>query len=639
MYGELKRAIHLDFHTMPGIYNFNEKWDAAAFAERLAKSHVRYINAFAECNLGFAYFDTKIGVKYPGMKGDMFGDLLRECHKRDIGVTAYFNLGIDHEACRLHRDWCKVRQDGSIITGDRTGNGFRLPCYETGYGEYQFGMIKELLELHPDVDGIFLDCINFVPCYGNECLEAIKAKGGDPTNDADVAKHTHDSVMNFCRRVRKLIGNRNLICNSQPYWLMREFNSHVEVECLPGAGGWNYDYFTINAAYGRQIKEKVLYMSGRFQASWGDLGGLKTYESLEHDMFDAQMNGVECSIGDHMHPAEILDEKVYNNVEKIYEKIMTYEPWTNTAKYNAEVGILCHIDSGFFHSGTPYQGLARMLSEMKLTFDVVNETMDFSKYKLLIIPDTLRLSPALQVKVAAHLAAGKPVLSTGQGGLAEGEDKFALPEWNFTFDGIDTNTQAFYKYDDEDFRYAAYNPGIKMYAGAGSTVLAEYHKAYFNKVWDGFHGFYYLPPEKATGHAMAAVNGKVAHIAFNVFTAYVQKAYIAHKQLVKKCLDAIGFEPRVTTDLPSTSRVTITSNETDDILHVKVTYAENRGQALTIEEHVKYPAGAVVTVKGKYTDAVIIPSGKKADAWIGEDEIKITLPQIEGYMALALKRA
>ena len=44
----MKRAIHIDFHTMPGIYNFNENWDAAAFAERLRNAHVKYINAFKE---------------------------------------------------------------------------------------------------------------------------------------------------------------------------------------------------------------------------------------------------------------------------------------------------------------------------------------------------------------------------------------------------------------------------------------------------------------------------------------------------------------------------------------------------------------------------------------------------------------
>jgi len=216
---------------------------------------------------------------------------------------------------------------------------------------------------------------------------------------------------------------------------------------------------------------------------------------------------------------------------------------------------------------------------------------------------------------------------------------FALPEWNFTFDGIDKSTQAYYKYDDDQFRYAAYVPGIRFYAGAGANVIAEYHKAYFNKEWDGFHGFYYLPPEKATGHAMAAVSGNVAHIGFNVFTAYNQKAYVAHKKLVKKCLDALGFEPFVTTDLPSTARVTLTESDENILLHVKVTYAEARGSGLTIEEHVKYPAGAKVHVNGRFADAMIIPSKEKADAVIGEDGIDITLPQIEGYMCIALKKA
>lgn len=637
MYGELKRAIHLDFHTMPGIYDFNRDWDAAAFAQRLADAHVKYINAFAQCNLGFAYFDTEIGVKYPGMKGDMFGDLLRECHKRDIGVTAYFNIGIDHEACRLHRDWMKLNKDGSVLSGDLTGNGFRLPCYESGYGEYKYNLIKEVIEKYPEVDGIFLDCINMAPCYGNECLEAIKAKGGDPTNDADVAQHTLDSVMNFCAKIRQLIGDRNLICNSQPYWLMRNFNSHVEVECLPGAGGWNYDYFTINAAYGRKIKDKVLYMSGRFQSSWGDMGGLKTYASLENDMFDAQMNALECSVGDHMHPAEIIDQNVYDNIGKIYGNIMTYEPWTDGAKYVPEVGVLCSIDSGFFWGGT-YHGVARMLGELKCNFDVLNETMDFSPYKLLIIPDSLRLTDALKEKVAAHIAAGKPVLSTGEGGLDEKADAFALPQWDFTLDEVDTSSQAFYKYEDDQFRYAAYVLGVKFFAKDGAKVIAKYHKAYFNKEWDGFHGFYYLPPEKETGHAMAAVSGKVAHIGFKVFEAYNQKSYVAHKLLVKKCLDAIGFEPNIVTDLPSTARVTLTETKENVLLHVKVTYAENRGESMCIEEHVKYPAGAVVKVAGTYTDATLIPGGEKAQATICGDYTEITLGQIDGYCCIALKK-
>ncbi len=642
MYGELKRAIHLDFHTMPGIYNFNEKWDPAVFAERLAKSHVRYINAFAECNLGFAYFDTKIGVKYPGMKGDMFGDLLRECHKRDIGVTAYFNLGIDHEACRRHRDWCKVNRDGQILYGDRTSHSFRLPCYETGYGDYQFGMIKELLELHPEVDGIFLDCINFNPCYGNECLEAIKAEGGDPLNDEDVRKHTYNSVMNFLARVRALIGDRNMICNSQPYWMMRRFNSHIEVECLPGSG-WGYDYFNVQAAYARGIKDKVLYMSGRFQGSWGDFGGLKTQESLENDMYDALMNAVECSVGDHMNPAENLDESVYEEIRRVYEKIMAKEPWTDGAKYKADIGILTHIDSGFLRGS--YAGIVRMLSELHYSFDIVNETMDFTKYKMLIIPDSLRLSPMLKEKVAAHVRAGKPVLSSGLGGLEENADKFALPEWNFEVEGIDTSSCPYYKCRGGDpFRYAGYNAGILMKAYEGAEVFADYYKAYFNRVFDGFHGNAYLPPEKPTGHVMAARIGNVAHIAFKAFEAYNQKAYVAHKLLVKRVIESLGFVPSYTTEvLPSTSRVTLTETDKHMLVHVKVDCPERRGMVDVIEEHTRFPAGGIVRVDGCYDGGVILPddlgdSAVPADVTYDERGAVIRLPEITGYLCVALQK-
>ena len=130
----IKRAIHFDFHTCPGIYDFNRDWDAAAFAQRLADAHVTYINMFAQCNLGFAYYPTKVGIPYPGMKGDLFGDLLRECHARGIRVAAYINVGLNHEHARMHADWCQVNQDGQILWGDRSKNFFRTMCYNSpGY--------------------------------------------------------------------------------------------------------------------------------------------------------------------------------------------------------------------------------------------------------------------------------------------------------------------------------------------------------------------------------------------------------------------------------------------------------------------------------------------------------------------------
>ena len=80
------------------------------------------------------------------------------------------------------------------------------------------------------------------------------------------------------------------------------------------------------------------------------------------------------------------------------------------------------------------------------------------------------------------------------------------------------------------------------------------------------------------------------------------------------------------------------SDQVYDISGMKVTYAENRGESMCIEEHVKYPAGAVVKVAGTYTDATLIPGGEKAQATICGDYTEITLGQIDGYCCIALKK-
>ena len=68
MLRKMRRAVHFDFHTMPGIDNICENFDAAAFAQQMADANVDYINFFARCNIGFSYYPTKVGVQYPGLK-------------------------------------------------------------------------------------------------------------------------------------------------------------------------------------------------------------------------------------------------------------------------------------------------------------------------------------------------------------------------------------------------------------------------------------------------------------------------------------------------------------------------------------------------------------------------------------------
>jgi len=66
------RQVHLDFHT-PGFVKVGAKFDAAAMFDTLEASEVNGLCFFATCHHGYSYFDTRTGVRHPGLDFDMFG--------------------------------------------------------------------------------------------------------------------------------------------------------------------------------------------------------------------------------------------------------------------------------------------------------------------------------------------------------------------------------------------------------------------------------------------------------------------------------------------------------------------------------------------------------------------------------------
>jgi hypothetical protein len=259
-------------------------------------------------------------------------------------------------------------------------------------------------------------------------------------DDEVVRSHSQQALMDISNDIKKIVGNNKyLYLNGMPYWTVKDLDTHIEIECLPS--GWSYDFFGPQVAYARNIQKDVLYMTGRFQINWGDFGGFKEKASIENDMWDALSNGVDVSIGDHLHPADNLEPEIYKTIGEVYNDIEKYEPWTKDARFIADIGVLTDSD-GYLNN--TYKGLSRMLGELKYSFDIVNEHMDISKYKLLILPDELTVTPTLKQKLEKHLLEGKGVLSTGEGGLNTEKTGFALDQWKFVYDGIDTSNASYF---------------------------------------------------------------------------------------------------------------------------------------------------------------------------------------------------
>lgn len=630
----MKRAIHLDFHTMPGIYDFEETFDPVAFAQTLKDAKVEYINAVAQCNLGFCYFPTNVGVRYPYLKTDLFGSIVRECRKVGIKVVAYVSTGLNHEQSRLHPEWCNMNEDGQIIYGDRTINFFRNVCYNTGYTDHILALYKELLENY-DIDGLFLDSTVPRACYCSRCTEKMLAEGVDITDPAAVEAFGLKSTLAFREKVRAILpAGKRLKMNG----LGHDSCTHGEIECLP-TGGWGYEFFAAACAMTRNIHKDVIYMTGRFQRSWGDFGGLRTDASLENDFYDGLLNNTQISVGDHMHPRGGLEPAVYRQVKKLFTQMEAYEPWTDNARYLPEVGVYCeHSD----YSQPTYYGIARMLGELKYNFDFVDCSADFDRFVVMILPDMVRVTPALAEKLSCYLAKGGKLLLSG-GSIANCDKTgLALKELETVeFCGMDNTKTAYYQPVDSCDGLAVrsmYEPGVLLKAKDGADVLAKYVTPYFDRHWDGKHGYYYTPPTTEAPYDAVVRCGNMELISFNVFAAYNHYASVFHKKLVADALARLLPEKLVdAAALPSTARASLTGTDSYKLLHVKVTYAESRGDVCAIEEHNVLPAGRKIRVKGAYSKVMLLPTQEQIPFAVERGYTTFTLPEITGYQMFCLE--
>jgi len=635
----IKRAIHIDFHTMPDIPDFAANFDAKVFAKTLKDARVEYVNVFAKCNIGFAYYPTAIGVMHPHLGFDLFGQIVEECRMVDIGVTAYFNAGLDHEMARKHREWTVVNKEGQVIYGDRTANFFRNMCFNSGYREYLLGMVREVVERYP-VEGFFFDCMALTPCYGNECLACVKASGGNPLSDEDVSAFTKETLISFSREVKEIIGpDKFLYLNGLDHADTEGLRTHIEIECLPS--GWSYDFFPAQVAYARNLGQQVFYMTGRFNVNWGDFGGLKSKASLLNDCWDALMNGVPTSIGDHMHPRDGLDPAVYNVVGEIYEELERYEPWTDDVRAVADIGILTLAGGELAEC---HNGAVRMLGELKMTYDIINEGHDLSRYKVIILPDNVRITPVLGSKLRAYVAAGGGVISSGHSGLNVEGTAFALDEWNMAYEGEDPWNSSYFRMLEDtggevpDMLCGIYSQGILLQTKEGAQEIAEYWQPYFNREWDGFHGKFYTPPDRYAGRPAVARSGNVIQFCFPVFGAYMQYAANVHKAMVAYSLGQLLSMPLLKCEgIPTTARVMVTAKENKRMVHVKLTHPEPRGKYNVIED-LQTLDGAIVQIRGDAASRVYLAPGREPLAYsLADGYIRIPLPKVNGYAMVVVE--
>lgn len=658
-----KRAIHLDFHTMPSAYDLGEGFDPEEFAWTLHEAHVDYITVFAHCNIGFAYYPTTIGTVHPALKTDMLGGMVEACHKLGIKVTAYFNAGLDQDHAADHREWCKVDQQGKVINIAEMSNFNRQMCRNTSYREHLISMIDEMVDNY-SIDGLFLDCFTNTPCYGSECLDRMRALGMDVKDPAQVTQYAIMANHEFCdevtRNVRDRVGDSIfLFYNGMPY---RSQPTHLEIEVLP-TGGWGYDFLPFAIRYARSLNKPYFTMTGRFLRDWGDFGGLRTVPSLAYDHYYSLANGGTCSVGDHLHPVGKLTSAVYDLIGSVYSEVEKLEEWTYESKPQADILVLepwlgdkwipadwsPQIDSGGWDSINTIKGVSRMLSELKQQFDITDGSVDFSAYKVLVLPDATTLTDDLRIRVKAFLDSGGSVVCSGYGGFVTDRTKFTLAPESVIYQGKEPFSPIYFTVEPEvsegvpDMPAAVYLQGAAVQAGDDTQVLASVIQPYDNfGKWDWNHEYFYTPPEKQTGRPAVVQTGNIIYISFPIFAGYYAYAVPAHKTLFKNLLTRLLPDPLIkVTGMPSFGQVTTAySKQGDRLVHLLCYCPETRGMAQVIEEPICLRNVEVQLKKDEktITRAYLAPSRESIPFTDEGEYLSVIVPEVNGYQMVVFEK-
>ena len=591
-----QRQVHLDFHTSEDIDGIGSMFDKEQFKRCLKKGHVNSITVFAKCHHGWAYFPSETNKMHPGLKFDLLSEMLAACREAGVDAPIYLSAGLDEKYYVEHPDHAMQPSRGEHkveIKDKPTGKyanespRYHMLCFNSPYFDVLLSQIEEVVRKFDPI-GIFLDIVNERTCYCKHCMKLARDLGMDTEDDETFKKLGTITYKKYCDRVRevataikpdvKIFHNGGHILAGR-----RELayaNTHLELESLP-TGAWGYDHFPKSAKYVSNLGMDFLGMTGKFHLSWGEFGGYKHPNALRYEVALSLAHGAKCSIGDQMHPYGFLDEATYESIGKAYAEAEAVEEYCYGVTPVADIALLMAESYTKVKNHTADAGACRVLLEGHKLFTLIDSEVDFSKYKLIILPDAaLPEDKELRAKLESFVREGGKILASGAA-LPVDENGRALFDLGVTGAKRSECRPAYInpKYRALDIaptNYVIYSDMYEATASEGALVTALARRTFFNRAPEHFCSHRHTPFTFEEGDTSPAVTvGRDgAYVAFDMFTEYSEiGAYIAKDTLLRAIDLTLANGGSLKTDLPSTGIVTLNDQTENSRLVLHAIYA------------------------------------------------------------------
>ncbi len=673
------RQVHLDFHTSGEIPAVGADFDTGEFVAVLREARVNSITCFAKCHHGYSYYPTEVGERHPSLTRDLLGEQVAACHRAGIRVPAYMSVVWDEHAADKHPEWLQVDRDGKQVgrppLGDR---GWRWLCMNTGYADYVAAQTEEVLRRYP-VDGIFFDIVMQTQpgCVCAACRQMLAKRGADIGDDAALREQTLEIAREFMHRMTRLVHsvrpqasvfyNSRLRVSADAHRGVRPempYYTHVEIESLP-TGGWGYNHFPLYSRYFQTVGKDLMGMTARFHKSWADFGGLKNRAALEYECFSMLAGGAKCSVGDQLHPRGRLERPAYDRIGEVFRSVEAKEPWCHETETLAEIGVLlaqgqpgaAPSAGGLTGAGQANdardtdEGIMRVLLESKRAFQFLDIESEFMDYRLVILPDSTHLGPALALKLRDYLSQGGKVLCIGESGLDPAGSGFALRELGLRSVGPSPWSTAYFRVDPggplasgvEAMDHVVYERGWTVTAEPGTEVLAHVVRPYFNRDHAHFSSHAQTPPAVGPGDALPADaapavtrHGNTAYIAFPLGRAYRRSGNRVYRTLLSNVIDLLLPERLIETDAPTSAQVTLLRQPRAGgrlVAHLLHYVAERRTPQIDLIEDVTPLHDVALRVRTDFQPMRVYeaPSGTPLAFEWGGGAVRLTIPRVEGH--------
>jgi hypothetical protein len=520
-YKTITRKIHADFHTGGFIRGVGKDFDPDAYAARLAASHVNAICVFAKCHHGYAYYNTKVGTRHPGLDFDLMAAQIDACHKCGIAVWVYFSVEFDEL-------YATTQQDRDARPNIHTHKLLIDPAWPY-VSDYTWPMVTECVRDY-DIDGFFFD-FPASEAFVTQTVRLIKS-----IKPGVVVAYNHQWT-----KTRAELADLDIL----------EIESWRHKQTL-----YHWPYV---ARYARGAVPMTA-MAIRFWKSWGDFGGIADEAMMRYDAATGLANGCALTIGDHPHPHGRLDPALYKRIGRVFADAEAVEPYVTDARSVPYVAVLrqgedkCHavLDAG-------------------LHFNVVHTTHPLDDYAAVIVPDGAAVDADYTAALDRYVRRGGRLLVAG----APTEPLAALC-------GVRVRGDAEPSYVRINSATLPTPPATDLYTYEDVAVVDRLDgtREVAALVWPMNHDTVYEsrrqspPSEEPSGHPAIAWrdhgSGRVAYCAVPIFDVYAQWGYTPMRQILADLLRAmIPPAARVAdVDAPVPLEVSVTRKDATLVLHL-----------------------------------------------------------------------